>query len=51
MDSKYSYFFSIVKQKNITKAAQENFITQSTMTHYVNRLKKKLGAKLFKSAP
>ena len=40
-------FFSIVKQKNITKAAQENFITQSTMTHYVNRLEKKLGAKLF----
>ena len=47
MDNSYKYFFSIVEQKNITKAAKMNYITQSSMTHYLNRLEKKIGTKLF----
>lgn len=43
----YEYFLSIVELKSITKAANKNYISQPSMTQYLNRLEKAVGARLF----
>ena len=44
------YFLEIVKQKNLTKAAQALYISQPALTKYVQRLEQKLGGKLFRGS-
>ena len=44
---KYDYFLSIYKLGNITKAAEKNYISQPSMTQYLNRLEDSIGMKLF----
>lgn len=43
------YFLEIVKQKNLTRAAQALYISQPALTKYVQRLEQRLGGKLFRS--
>ena len=43
----YTYFLTIVKCKNISKAANELFISQPALSGYIKRLEIKLGVKLF----
>lgn len=40
-------FILVVEERNITKAAEKIFITQSAMTQSIQRLEKEVGAKLF----
>jgi DNA-binding transcriptional LysR family regulator len=49
----YEYFLAIVRNKNITKAANELYISQPALSNYLKRLENKLGIKLFdiKSQP
>ncbi|MCD8362466.1 MAG: LysR family transcriptional regulator [Lachnospiraceae bacterium] len=42
------YFLAIVEHKNLTKAAQELYISQPTLTKYLQRLEKELGGKVFR---
>ena len=43
----YEYVITVARHMNISKAAQELCITQPALTKFLNRLEKKLGAKLF----
>lgn len=43
----FEYFLSIVKHRNITKAANELYISQPALSNYLKRLENKLGIKLF----
>ncbi len=40
------YFIAIVEEKNLTKAAQRLYISQPSLTRYVNRLEEEYGVKL-----
>ncbi len=40
------YFIAIVEEKNLTKAAQRPYISQPSLTRYVNRLEEEYGVKL-----
>ncbi|WP_295361588.1 LysR family transcriptional regulator [uncultured Pseudoramibacter sp.] len=44
---KFEYFLTVYELGNITKAAQKNFISQPSMTQYINRLEESIGARLF----
>ena len=43
----YEYVITVARHLNISKAAQELCITQPALTKFINRLEKKMGAKLF----
>ena len=43
----YDYFLKIVEYGNISKAAESLFITQPSLTKYLQRLEDELGAELF----
>ena len=45
--SAYKYMLAIARHQNITKAAEELYITQPALTKYLNRLEKQLGVRLF----
>ncbi len=48
MDVKYlNYFIMIAKKKNITKAAEALYISQSSLSQYLARLEQEVGAELF----
>ena len=48
MDIKYlNYFIEIAKKKNITKAAEALYISQSSLSQYLARLEQDIGAELF----
>lgn len=48
MDIKYpSYILAIASRRNITKAAEDLFITQSTLSQYLSRLEREIGVPLF----
>lgn len=44
------YFIAIVEEKNLTKAAQRLYISQPSLTRYVNRLEEEYGVKLLDRA-
>lgn len=44
---KLNYIIAIAEEQNLTKAAKRLFISQPTLTLYVNRLEEELGVKLF----
>ncbi len=44
---KLNYILTLAEEKNITRAAGKLFITQPTLTGYLNRLEKELGVKIF----
>lgn len=43
----YEYFLEIVKHRNISKAANELYISQPALSNYLKRLESKLGSQLF----
>lgn len=43
----YKVFYYVAKLKSITAAAKELFLTQPTVTHYIQSLERELGYKLF----
>lgn len=45
---KLEYFMAIAKHKNLTKASQELYISQPTLTKFLQKLEKELGGKLFR---
>lgn len=45
----YEYFLEIVKHRNISKAANELYISQPALSNYLKRLEAKLGFQLFES--
>ncbi|MDO4323536.1 MAG: LysR family transcriptional regulator [Lachnospiraceae bacterium] len=45
---KFEYFMAIVKHRNLTKASQELYISQPTLTKFLQKLEKELGGKLFR---
>ena len=48
MDVKYlKYILTIAERKNMTKAAEELFVSQSSLSQYVARLEQELGTPLF----
>lgn len=48
MDTKYlSYIVAIAKKQNMTKAAEELFVSQSTLSQYLSKLESELGTPLF----
>lgn len=44
----YSYVLAIAKYQNITKAAESLYVTQPTLTKFLQNLERDLGQKLFK---
>lgn len=44
---KLDYVIAVAEEQNITRAAQRLFISQPTLTLYLNRLEQELGVKLF----
>lgn len=44
------YIIAIAQQKNMTRAARELFVTQSSLSQYLTRLEKELGTPLFHRA-
>lgn len=48
MDTKYlAYILAIARKKNMTKAAEELFVSQSTLSQYLSKLESELGTPLF----
>lgn len=47
---KLNYILTIAEEQNLTRAAKRLFISQPTLTLYLNRLEAELGAKLFDRA-
>lgn len=43
----YEYFLKIAEQKNISKAAQQLYISQPTLSLYLSKLEEELGVRLF----
>lgn len=43
----YQYVLKVAELKNMTKAANELYITQSSLSHYIAKIEEELGAKLF----
>lgn len=51
MDTKYlTYILTIAEKKNMTKAAEVLFVSQSSLSQYVSKLEKELGTRLFERA-
>ncbi|WP_125140289.1 LysR family transcriptional regulator [Clostridium transplantifaecale] len=46
-ERKFEYFLSIVELGSITKAAKKNYISQPSMTQFMNRFETSVGIKLF----
>lgn len=44
---KLNYLLTLAEEKNITRAAKKLFITQPTLTGYLNRLENELGIRIF----
>lgn len=44
---KLDYVLAVAEERNLTKAAQRLYISQPTLTLYLNRLEQELGTKLF----
>ncbi|MCX4307478.1 MAG: LysR family transcriptional regulator [Acetatifactor sp.] len=42
------YFLTIVKHRNLTKAAQELYISQPTLTKFLQKLESEIGGKVFR---
>ncbi len=48
MDTRYlSYILTIAQKQNMTKAAEELFVSQSTLSQYLSKLESELGTPLF----
>ena len=48
MDTKYlNYILTIAKKQNMTKAAEELFVSQSSLSQYLTKLESQLGTPLF----
>lgn len=48
MDTKYlTYILAIARKKNMTKAAEELFVSQSSLSQYLSKLEGELGTPLF----
>lgn len=48
MDTKYlTYILTIAKKQNMTKAAEELFVSQSSLSQYLSKLENELGTPLF----
>ncbi len=48
MDTRYlTYILTIAKKENMTKAAEELFVSQSTLSQYLSKLESELGTPLF----
>lgn len=48
MDVKYlNYILTIAEKRNMTKAAQELFVSQSSLSQYLSRLEQEIGTPLF----
>ena len=48
LDVKYlNYIITIAKKKNMTKAAEELYVSQSSLSQYVSKLEQELGTPLF----
>lgn len=48
MNTRYlTYILTIAKRKNMTKAAEELYISQSSLSQYLSKLEKELGTTLF----
>lgn len=48
MDTKYlTYILAIARKKNMTKAAEELFVSQSSLSQYLSKLESELGTPLF----
>ncbi len=48
MDTKYlTYILAIARKKNMTKAAEELFVSQSSLSQYLSKLETELGTPLF----
>lgn len=43
----YHYVLKVAELQNITKAANQLYITQSSLSHYIAKIEEELGAKLF----
>lgn len=41
------YILAIIEEKNLTRAAEKLYISQSALTKYISRLENEMGAKLF----
>lgn len=46
-----TYIIAIAEYQNITKAADSLYVTQPTLTKFLQSLEKSLGQKLFKKLP
>lgn len=44
---KLEYVIAVAEERNLTKAAQRLYVSQPTLSMYLNRLEEELGAKLF----
>lgn len=52
MDTKYlEYILTIAKEQNMRKAADKLFVSQSSLSQYVNKLETELGTPLFNRTP
>lgn len=48
MDTKYlNYVLTIARKKNMTKAAEELYVSQSSLSQYLSRLEQEIGVPLF----
>ena len=48
MDTKYlKYVLTIARKKNMTKAAEELYVSQSSLSQYLSRLEQEIGVQLF----
>lgn len=48
MDTKYlSYIITLAEEKNMTRAAERLFISQSSLSYYLSKLEQELGTSLF----
>lgn len=48
MDTKYlNYILTIARRKNMTKAAEELYVSQSSLSQYLSRLEQEIGVPLF----
>ena len=44
---KLEYIIAVAEEQSLTRAAERLYVSQSTLTHYINRLESDLGVKLF----
>ena len=48
LDTKYlNYILTIARRKNMTKAAEELYVSQSSLSQYLSRLEQEIGDPLF----